>query len=149
MPRARGGRPQSQKRTVDEDQKATVNQGGDRMSRGRRMRERIMGAGVPPGTPATQELAPFFSSWIYESVFGDLYTRPQLDLKTRVLITLVAFSVQGRMGQLRGYVGAALRQGWTREEIIEAIVQLAPYQGVPATHDALAAAKEVFDSKGS
>lgn len=106
-----------------------------------------MGAGVAPGTPATQELAPFFSRWIYESVFGDLYARPQLDLKTRVLITLVALSVGGRIAQLRGYIGAALRQGWTREEIVEAIVQLAPYQGVPATHDALAAAKEVFDAQ--
>lgn len=110
------------------------------------MRERIMGAGVAPGTPATQELAPFFSRWIYESIFGDLYTRPQLDLKTRVLITLVALSVEGRMAQLRGYIGAALHLGWTREEIVEALVQLAPYQGVPKTHDALAVAKEVFDS---
>jgi len=119
----------------------------ERLQRGRRMREQIMGAGVAPGTPATQELAPFFSRWIYESVFGDLYGRPQLDLKTRVLITLVALSVQGRTAQLRGYIGAALSQGWTREEIVEAIVQLAPYQGVPLTHDALVAAKEVFDSR--
>lgn len=105
-----------------------------------------MGPGVPPGTPATQELAPFFSQWIYESVFGDLYARPHLDLKTRVMITLVALSVQGRMAQFRGYVKAALRHGWTREQIVEAIVQLAPYQGVPGTHDALAAAKDVFTS---
>lgn len=118
----------------------------ERLTRGRNMRERIMGAGVAPGTPATQELAPFFSRWIYESIFGDLYTRPQLDLKTRVLITLVALSVEGRTGQLRGYIGAALRHGWTREEIVEALVQLAPYQGVPKTHDALVVAKEVFDS---
>lgn len=118
----------------------------DAFTRGQKMREQIMGPGVPPGTPATQELAPFFSRWIYESVFT-LYGRPQLDLKTRVLITLVTLSVQGRIPQLRGYIGAALRQGWSREEIVEAIVQLAPYQGVPATHDALAAAKEVFDKQ--
>jgi 4-carboxymuconolactone decarboxylase len=124
-----------------------VNDSEDRLTRGRKTREQIMGAGVAPGTPATQELAPFFSRWIYESVFGDLYARPQLDLKTRVLITLVALAVGGRIAQLRGYIGAALRQGWTREEIVEAIVQLATYQGVPATHDALAAAKEVFDAQ--
>ncbi len=118
----------------------------DRLTRGRKMRDDIMGPGVPPGTPATQELAPFFSRWIYESVFGDLYTRPQLDTKTRVLITLVALSVQGRTAQLRGYIRASLRAGWSKEQIVETIVQLAPYQGVPATHDALAAAKEVFDA---
>lgn len=121
----------------------------DRLERGKKVRDAIMGPGVPPGTPATQELAPFFSRWIYESVFGDFYTRPALDLKTRVLITLVALSVQGRTAQLRGYVGAALRHGWTREQIVEAIVQLAPYQGVPATHDALAAAKDAFDKPRS
>lgn len=119
----------------------------DRFMRGRKMRDEIMGPGVPPGTPATQELAPFFSRWIYESVFGDLYTRPQLDTKTRVLITLVALSAQGRTAQLRGYIRASLRAGWSREQIVETIVQLAPYQGVPATHDALAAAKEVFDAE--
>jgi len=118
-----------------------------RLARGKKMREQMMGPGVAPGTPATQELAPFFSQWIYESVFGDLYGRPQLDLKTRVFITMVALSVQGRIPQMRGYVGASLRLGWTREEIVEAIVQLAPYQGVPATHDALAAAREVFQAQ--
>lgn len=117
----------------------------ERLARGKDMRERIMGAGVPPGTPATTELAPFFSRWVYESVFGDFYGRPELDLKTRVLITMVTLSVQGRTSQLKGYIGASLRAGWTREEIIEVITQLAPYQGVPLTHDALAAAKEVFD----
>jgi 4-carboxymuconolactone decarboxylase len=116
--------------------------------RGRAARERIHGVGSKPGTPATTELAPFFSTWVYESVFGDLYGREEeLDLKTRVLVTLVALSVQGRSTQLRGYVGAARRLGWTREEIVEAIVQLAPYQGVPLTHDALAVAKEVFDAE--
>jgi 4-carboxymuconolactone decarboxylase len=117
----------------------------ERLARGKAMRERIMGAGGPPGTPATSELAPFFSRWVYESVFGDLYGRTELDLKTRVLVTMVALSVQGRSSQLKGYIGASLRAGWTREEVIEVITQLAPYQGVPLTHDALAAAKDVFD----
>ena len=76
----------------------------DRLTRGRKMRERIMGAGLLPGTPATQELAPFFSQWIYESVFGDLYTRPKLDLKTRVMLTLVALSVGGRIEIGRAHV---------------------------------------------
>jgi 4-carboxymuconolactone decarboxylase len=131
---------------VSEHRDKMASNADERLARGKKLREQMMGPGVAPGTPATQELAPFFSQWIYESVFGDLYGRPQLDLKTRVFITMVALSVQGRMPQMRGYVGASLRLGWTREEIVEAIVQLAPYQGVPATHDALAAAREVFES---
>jgi 4-carboxymuconolactone decarboxylase len=132
---------------MSDDRHHTGTDNEERLRLGQTMRERIMGPGVPPGTPATQELAPFFSRWVYESVMADFYGRPQLDLKTRVMITLVALSVQGRTAQLKGYIGAALTQGWSREEIIEAIVQLAPYQGVPATHDALAAAKAVFDAR--
>lgn len=124
-----------------------MTEANERLARGRATRERIHGVGSPPGTPATSELAPYFSEWIYESVFGDLYGRETLDLKTRVLVTLVALSVQGRSAQLRGYVRGARHLGWTREEIVEAIVQLAPYQGVPLTHDALAVAKEVFDAE--
>ena len=124
-----------------------MTEANERLARGKAARERIHGVGSPPGTPATTELAPYFSQWIYESVFGDLYARGTLDLKNRVLVTLAALSALGRGAQLRGYIKGALRVGWTREEIVEAIVQLAPYQGVPLTHDALGVAKEVFDSE--
>ena len=46
---------------MNENPEGTVNEREDRLSLGRKMRERIMGPGVAPGTPATQELAPFFS----------------------------------------------------------------------------------------
>lgn len=124
-----------------------MTEANERLARGRAARERIHGAGSPPGTPATSELAPYFSQWIYESVFGDLYARGTLDLKNRVLVTMAALSALGRGPQLRGYIKGALRLGWSREEIVEAIVQLAPYQGVPLTHDALGVAKEVFDAE--
>ncbi|MGH2378428.1 MAG: carboxymuconolactone decarboxylase family protein [Candidatus Limnocylindria bacterium] len=119
----------------------------DRLARGRATREKVMGVGVAPGTPATGELAPFFSEWVYASVFGDVWSRPGLELRLRVLITMVTLSVQGHGSQLRGYIATALKHGWTKEEIVEALVHLAPYQGVPLTHDALAIAKEVFDKE--
>lgn len=123
-----------------------MSESDDRVGRGRAVRAKVMGSDVPPGgSGTTAEVSPFFAQWVYESVFGDFYDRPQLDLKTRVLVTMVALSVQGRTSQLKGYIGASLRHGWSRDEIVEALVQLAPYQGVPLTHDALAAAKEVFD----
>lgn len=116
----------------------------DRRDRGKRKREDVSGPGKP-GTPATQELAPYFSSWVLENVFGNLWSRPALGDKTRVLITLTALAVREQPHQLKGYIGSALRTGWTREEIVEALVHLAPYAGVPAVHNALAVAKEVFD----
>lgn len=116
----------------------------NRRERGRLKRQDISGAGQP-GTPATQELAPFFSSWVLENVFGDLWSRPALGDKNRVLVTLTALVVREQQHQLKGYVASALRVGWTREEIVEVIVHLAPYAGVPAVHNALATAKQAFD----
>lgn len=116
----------------------------DRGEQGRQKRNDVSGPGQP-GTPATQELAPFFSTWVLENVFGDLWSRPGLDDKTRVLITLTTLAVREQHHQLKGYVKSALRVGWTREQIVEALVHLAPYAGVPSVHNALATAKQAFD----
>lgn len=116
----------------------------DRRERGRLKRAEVSGAGQP-GTPATQELAPYFSAWVLENVFGDLWSRPALGDKTRVLVTLTALAVREQPHQLKGYVKSALRVGWAREEIVEVLVHLTPYAGVPAVHNALATAKEAFD----
>jgi 4-carboxymuconolactone decarboxylase len=119
----------------------------DRRERGRAKRNEISGSGQP-GTPATQELAPYFSEWVLENVFGNLWSRPVLGDKIRVLITMTALAVREQPHQLKGYIASALRTGWTREEIVEALVHLAPYAGVPAVHNALAVAKEAFAENG-
>ena len=115
-----------------------------RSERGRAKRLEIFGPGEP-GTAATGELAPYYSRWVLESVFGDLWSRPALGDKTRVLITITALAVREQGTQLKGYIKNALRVGWTREELVEALVHLAPYAGVPAVHNALAVAKLAFD----
>lgn len=112
--------------------------------RGRRKREEVSGPGQP-GTPATQALAPYFSEWVLENVFGGLWSRPALGDKQRTLITLTALAVREQQPQLKGYVASALHVGWTREEVVEALVHLAPYAGVPTVHNALATAKQAFD----
>lgn len=121
-----------------------MNEPVERVERGRAKRGDVSGPGQP-GTPATQELAPFFSSWVLENVFGDLWSRPALGDKTRVLVTLTALAVREQQHQLEGYVKSAIRVGWTREEIVEVLVHLAPYTGVPAVHNALATARKAFD----
>lgn len=114
-----------------------------RLTRGRARRQEIFGEGAP-GSPATQKWAPYYSDWILKSVFGELWNRPALSTKLRVLVTLVALAVRGEQPQLKIYVESALRNGWTREEIVETLVHLAPYIGVPSVHNALTIADEVF-----
>lgn len=121
---------------------------GERHARGVQKRRDIFGPGTAPGGRGTQELAPFYSRWVLESVFGDLWGRPALGDKLRVLITLVALVVGRQEPQAKGYMRNALRLGWTGEELVEALVHLAPYCGVPTVHNALDALAAVVAEAG-
>ncbi len=90
-------------------------------------------------------IAPDFAGYVVEFAFGDIYARPGLDLRGRQIATLAALTVLGTAGpQLKGHLGASLKAGLSREEIIEVIIQMALYGGFPAALNGLAAAKEVF-----
>ncbi|HKG40484.1 MAG TPA: carboxymuconolactone decarboxylase family protein [Conexibacter sp.] len=90
-------------------------------------------------------VAPEFA-WVNVTFpFGELYTRDVLDLKTRELCTVAALTVQGSsLPQLKLHVGAALRCGATREEVVEVITQMIAYAGFPAATNALMTAQTVF-----
>jgi 4-carboxymuconolactone decarboxylase len=92
-----------------------------------------------------QENAPQMADYIVEFVFGDVFSRPQLDLKTRELITVAALTAMGTApAQLRAHIYGALNAGCTRQEISEAIAQMCVYAGFPAALNGLQAASDVF-----
>jgi len=77
--------------------------------------------------------------------FGELYTRDTVDLKTRELCTVAALTVQGfSLPELKIHIGAALRSGATRAEVVEIITQMIAYCGFPAATNALLTAEAVF-----
>lgn len=79
------------------------------------------------------------------TTFGDYYSRPQLDLKTREIAVIAALTVLGHaLPQLKVHVHAGLNVGLTPEEIREIILHMVPYIGFPATLNALFAAGEVL-----
>jgi 4-carboxymuconolactone decarboxylase len=81
--------------------------------------------------------------------FGDVYARPGLSLRERMLVTLSAIAALGHaQPQLAAHVRNALNIGLTREEIAEALMQIAGYAGFPASLNALATAKAVFEQDG-
>ena len=80
-----------------------------------------------------------------ETVFGALWTRPGLDLKTRTLVCVVTDAATGRFPELAIHVRMALRQGWTEEEITETLLHMSGYVGVPIIRESLLTAKEVFE----
>ena len=78
--------------------------------------------------------------------FGEVYARPGLCLRDRMLVTLSAIAALGHaQPQLAAHVQNALNIGLTREEIAEVFVQISGYAGFPASLNALATAKAVFE----
>jgi 4-carboxymuconolactone decarboxylase len=90
-------------------------------------------------------IAPDFARYLVEFPFGDIYSRPGLDLKSREIAVVAALTALGNATpQLKVHLQAALNVGVTREEIVETIMQMAVYAGFPAALNGLMAARDVF-----
>ena len=85
-----------------------------------------------------------FQDLITRYAWGEIWTRPGLDRRTRSCITLTALVAGGHQHELAMHVRAALRNGLTRDEIKEVLLQSAVYCGVPAANSAFAIAQEVL-----
>lgn len=85
-----------------------------------------------------------FIDLVTETVFGALWARPGLDLKTRTLVCVVSDVATGRHSELAIHLRMAVRQGWTKEELSEVLLHLSGYVGVPLIREALLTAKQVF-----
>jgi len=93
-----------------------------------------------PGNSITGEFYPVAIRYGY----GELWSRPGLDQRQRMLCALAAFTAMGLEGQLRKFAKSALNVGLGREEVIEAVIQTAPYGGFPRALNALTVLSEVF-----
>ena len=91
------------------------------------------------------DIAPDFARYLIEFPFGDIYSRPQLDLKSREIGVVAALTAMGNAApQLKVHIHGALNVGCSHEEVVEIIMQMAVYAGFPAALNGLFAAKEVF-----
>ncbi len=96
---------------------------------------------------AWAKLSPDFARWVTDFLAGEVWSRAQLDLRTRSLITIAALAALARPNALRLNIEMALNNGATKEEILETLLQMAPYAGFPACWEGLIAADEVFKRK--
>lgn len=85
-----------------------------------------------------------FAEVTQESIFGALWSRPGLDLKTRALICVISDAATGRDPELALHLRMARNQGWTEDELVEALLHLSGYVGVPLIRESLLVAKETF-----
>lgn len=120
-------------------------QQSDRYERGWARLAQINGEAAEKVIESLADIAPDLGRYIVEFGFGDLYSRPGLDLKSREIATVAALTAMGNAApQLKVHINAALNVGVSETEIVEIIIQMVAYAGFPAALNAMALAKEVF-----
>src|SRR5881398_1318558 len=115
--------------------------------KGRELRRQLMGDAYVERMSQTVYGDPVMKKFLdvaTETVFGALWTRPGLDLKTRALICVVSDAATGREPELGLHLRMALRQGWTEEELTEVLLHLSGYVGVPIIRESMMGASKAF-----
>ncbi len=102
-------------------------------------------------TQAMRDLFAYFElpEDVFRYFFGTLYTRNVLSQRERELCAVAALCVLGRTEQLRTHIIAALRAGATRKEVVEVMLQMSTYGGMPVTMEGLALCRQIFEKSES
>jgi 4-carboxymuconolactone decarboxylase len=120
----------------------------DRYDAGMRVRREVLGdAHVDAASEGATELTREFQELITRYAWGEIWTRPGLDRRTRSCITIAAMVALNREHELELHLRAARRNGLSWDEIKEVLLQTAIYCGVPAANSAFATAQRVMDSE--
>jgi 4-carboxymuconolactone decarboxylase len=116
--------------------------------RGMEVRREVLGdEHVDAAAARATDFTADFQDLITRYAWGEIWTRPGLDRRTRSCMTLIALVALNRMDELGMHVRAARRNGLTREEIKEVLLHSAIYCGVPAANAAFAVAQQVLDEE--
>lgn len=125
-------------------------QNNDRFTRGLEKLKEIDGEAGQRVIDSLKDIAPDLAKYTVEFAFGDVYSRPGLDIKSREIATLASLTTLGNaVPQLKVHIHAALNVGCSRKEVIEIMIQMAVYAGFPAALNGVFAAKEVFEDRDS
>lgn len=117
----------------------------ERFDRGLEKLKEVDGKAGESVIESLKDIAPDLARYTIEFPFGDVYSRPGLDLKSREIATVAALTALGNaQPQLKVHIHGALNVGCTRQEVVEVLIQMAVYAGFPAALNGIFAAKEVF-----
>ncbi|PIE66618.1 MAG: carboxymuconolactone decarboxylase [Desulfobacterales bacterium] len=121
----------------------------ERFKRGWEKLKEIDGTAGERVIESLKNIAPDLGRYTIEFPFGDVYSRPGLDIKSREIATVAALTALGNAApQLKVHIHAALNVGCSPQEVIEVIIQMAVYAGFPAAINAAFSAQEVFSERG-
>jgi 4-carboxymuconolactone decarboxylase len=117
----------------------------ERHEQGMRVRRGVLGdAHVDGAVRGTTELTAPFQDFITRYAWGDVWSRPGLDRRTRSIITLTALTSLRAENEIAMHVRAAITNGLTPQEITEVLLHTGVYAGVPAANAAFAIAQRTL-----
>lgn len=117
----------------------------DSEANGMEVRRRVLGSEhVDRATAETTEFDRAYQSWITDSIWGGIWSREQLDLKTRSMITIAILGALNH-DELELHLRATPNTGVAPEEVAEILLHVAAYAGAPAGNRAFKMAKSVFE----
>ncbi len=123
-----------------------------RLERGREKLNELVEGGDQGVLKGLGKTAPDLANYVLEFIFGDLYNRDGLNIKTKQMLTVTILATLGNAKPQLGYhINAALNIGITRDDIVNIMTHISGYAGFPAALNGIATAKEVFadrDQKG-
>src|SRR5260370_38798058 len=119
-----------------------------RLERGKRVLSEIDGEAGEKAINSLADIAPDFAKYLLEFPFGDIYSRPDLDTRSREIATIAALTAMGNATpQLKVHIAAALNVALRRAEIVETIMQVAVDPGLPAApHGVFPAAGTLYNA---
>jgi len=98
----------------------------------------------PTGQFPAAKLAPDFFDHVLQSAFGDVWSRPGLEVRDRSMITVAVLAALGQTEELRAHLAGARNVGLDRDQLVEVLMHISIYAGVPATNAALRVAADVL-----
>ena len=117
----------------------------DLYDRGMAVRRSVLGdAHVDRSLERATEFDADFQEFITKTAWGQIWTRPGLDIRTRSMLTIAMLAALGKDGELKLHIRATRNTGVTRDEVKEILMQAAVYAGIPAANHAIALARAVY-----
>jgi 4-carboxymuconolactone decarboxylase len=113
------------------DEQTSAPEQSEMYRRGSETRTRVMGPGGAERRARMRKLHPDLERHLIENAWGQVNSRPGLDIRTRELITVGILLALGREREAAGHIGGALNVGVTREELVELLIHCTAYAGFP------------------
>ena len=142
----RRGRQHLHGQPIGRRQECDMTTSDERRAAGREIQGQLWPATLkgPTGQFPAAKLAPDYYDHVQQSAFGDIWTRPGLSVRDRSMITVAVLASLGQPEELRAHLAGALNVGIDREEIVEILMHISIYAGVPAAGSAMRVAADVL-----